>query len=510
MFTLISSFYILFLIMGCLIYYISPKRFQWVILLLLSIFFYTCAATSYTLVYVFITALTVYVGTLWSEKKKADGLLGQAKRIVLVALLLNIVLWFVLKGNELILLPICLFTTIRGGILADVIPAMGMGYYTAQAISYLMDCYWGIIKPQRNFFKVFLLLTYFPQMTNGPISRYLQIQGIYEKHEFEINNIIAGAQRILWGFAKKLILADRLSLLILPIMSSPTQYTGMHILIAVLLCPIQLYADFSGCMDIVLGSSELFGIILPENFNSPFFSKSYQEFWQRWHITLGTWSRDYILYPCLKSNWLNLCKEKITHSFGKKRGKMFATLVGMGCTWLVIGIWHGSWRHIIGTSLYSYIILMIGEYGKPLFRKMSQSFHIKTETIGWHVFQSIRTFILFTVVTMMFASLKKGLLMLKIIISMPAHFKQEVGMFLRSGLLGSEFTRPDMIVCIVMMVLLFIVGLLRERYGYAREWIAQRGIVIRWAIWIFLILGTMWFGLYGYGNGIGSFQYANF
>lgn len=302
----ITSFYYLVLItVGVLIYYVIPKKTQWAVLLGLSLVFYYYAATPYTIVYLIISTLIAYTSTIWIQRKReknaeeTKGILT----ITVIALAINIVIWFVVKGRGLWIPIASRFIAWHYSAKLDslmnlqLIASLGMGYYTLQVLGYIIDCYWENVIPQKNPLKLFLFVTYFPQLTTGPISRYKQLETLYDRHKFEYQNIAFGAQRILWGFTKKIVLAERIGIIVSEINASPDKYTGFYSWIAILMYPLQMYADFSGCMDIVLGTSELFGIKLAENFNNPFFARTSQEFWQRWHITLGTWAKDYVLYP---------------------------------------------------------------------------------------------------------------------------------------------------------------------------------------------------------------------
>jgi len=510
---LTSFFYILFLMGGVICYYVLPGCCQWLVLLLLSILFYVSAAVPGTIIYVIITTITVYFGTLYISRKHS----GSSVTLVLSGVLIvNAGLWVMTKGRSLWVMPVnAVFRYIEfpmGRIVLDekVVSAMGMGYYTAQAAAYVLDCYWKISEPQKNPLKLLLFLLYFPQMTNGPISRYSQLQALYKKHKWDYRSLARGSQRILWGFMKKLVMADRLNMLISPIMSQPGNSNGIEVWIAVLLCPLQIYADFSGCMDIVIGTSELFGIELPENFNNPFFSRSMQEFWQRWHITLGTWSKDYVLYPCFKSKWLNQIRSRAGKRFGKKSGKLLSMLAGMGVTWLVIGIWHGRWRYVIGTSLYSYLFLMGGEICRPGFKKIRDQLPVYPGSRGWHVFQSVRTYLIFAVSTAFFFSFSAGTVMVRKMIMMPVSFVLDRKQFQAGGFLNMGFSYQDWGLCFLMGILMLVASLLREKYGYARNWVERQALPLRWVIWIGMLFVTMFYGIYGYGNGVSAFQYANF
>lgn len=288
--TITSFAYLLFLAAGVFIYYLIPRKWQWVELLGLSILFYCIVATPYTLIYVLIATAAVYFATAFLEKGGR-----KAATAGVIAVVINAVLWFALKGYAL-WAPLF---QVMGITVKAPVAALGMGYYTLQAVGYILDCYWGNSRPLKNPLQLLLFLCFFPQMITGPISRFHELEDMYEGRGLSYQNLTYGAQRILWGFFKKLVLAERVGVLVTAIWGDPWQYNGFYRWIAFVAFPLQLYADFSGCIDIALGTAELFGIRLPENFNSPFFSRTTQEFWQRWHITLGTWTKDYILYPVL-------------------------------------------------------------------------------------------------------------------------------------------------------------------------------------------------------------------
>lgn len=278
--TVTSFFFLIFLLGGMMIYYIVPKRGQWVVLLGMSLLYYMLAAVDYTIFYLVFSTLLAYISSNLLEMKKVKES-PKGKRLItivtMIAICFNILLWFVIKGSS--------FWILGSEILHSKIPAfpvlmacpaasaLGMGYYTAQIISYIMDCYWETCRPQRNFLKLFLFVAFFPQLTVGPISRYSNLQSLYEKHEFSYQNLCFGSQRILWGFFKKLVISDRINIITSGIWADTATYGGKWPWIAVFLYPVQLYTDFSGCMDIILGAAELFDIRLPENFNNPFFQE---------------------------------------------------------------------------------------------------------------------------------------------------------------------------------------------------------------------------------------------
>lgn len=515
----ITSFgYLLMILLGVLLYYLLPKSWQWVELLIMSLLFYYWVAEPYTIVYLIISTAVAYIATNYASAKgnEISGEKKAATVLGILAVLINIGLWFVFKATDL-WIPVISQIGRRISVFGKVtelsfVSALGMGYYTLQVIGYILDCYWENIKPQKNPLKLFLFVCFFPQMTTGPISRYHQLESLYEKHFFSYDNLCFGAQRILWGFFKKLVLAERAGIIVNGIWNDLNSYVGFYRWIALLLFPVQMYADFSGCMDIVIGTAELFGIRLPENFNSPFFSRTVQEFWQRWHITLGTWAKDYVLYPVLKSKVMVKFSRMTKKHFGKKIGKFTATALGMFVLWMVMGIWHGAPKYIVGVSLWYWVLLMLGELCSPWAKKVSAFFKIPEESFSWHFFQSTRTYLIYAVGAAFFRapSISAGA---EFVLSLCQPVIKEMSnpwIFFDNSILNLGITHQDINIIIISIVMLLIIGLLREKYGYARIWISQQMLAFRWLVWIGLFVFVLICGKYGPGYAVEEFIYQGF
>ncbi|MDE7017215.1 MAG: hypothetical protein K2P65_06505 [Lachnospiraceae bacterium] len=515
----ITSFsYLLMVFLGGVLYYILPKSWQWIELLIMSFIFYFMAAEPYTVIYLLVSTMAAYVATNYAASARAKEQKGRKIAIVLgiIAVFINLLLWFVLKGTDIwvsLSYRLGIFKPLPdGNNLMPYVASLGMGYYTLQVIGYILDCYWENVKPQKNPCKLFLFVCFFPQMTTGPISRYHQLETLYEKHRFSYRNVSFGAQRILWGFFKKLVLAERAGLIVNGIWGNLNEFTGFWRWVALLLFPVQMYADFSGCMDIVIGTAEIFGIKLPENFNSPFFSRTAQEFWQRWHITLGTWAKDYVLYPLLKCKIMVRFSKFTKKKFGKRIGKFLATAVGMFVLWMVMGLWHGAFKYVIGVSLWYWVLLMLGELCAPLFRKANSFFRIPEDTFSWHLVQSIRTYLIYAVGATFFRapSIGEGV---AFIVGLKEIFQEETcnpWIFFNGSVKEFGITHQDINVMIVAVLILLIVAILRERYGFAREWMAKQLFVFRWFIWLGLFALVLILGKYGPAYNAAEFIYQRF
>ena len=270
--------------------------------------------------------------------------------------------------------------------------------------------------------------------------------------------------------------------------------------------------NFSGCMDIVLGVSEIFGIHLAENFKNPFFSRTSQEFWQRWHITLGTWAKDYVLYPLLKSKTMISFGKFTKRKLGKKKSKLLVNCVGMFILWMIMGIWHGGFRYVVGVSLWYWVILMLGEILSPFFQKITNTLNMKTDSFAWHLFQSIRTYVIYAVGATFFSlGISNGIFRLKDaakVILKKGYANPWI--FFDQSILNTGISWGDINIIIIVTIMLVIVAIIREKYGYARNWIREQSFIFRWIIWISLFVFVLIYGKYGPGYDASIFIYQGF
>lgn len=371
-----SYSFILFLIVCFILYYILPKRFQWQFLLLVSYGFYAWVKPQY-LIFILATSVTVFFVAKfiqennekllvkeneWKTEKDTtreykktyrQNVKKKNKRLLVCCLLINLAILAVLKYGNFIIENINNVTSMIGSnyeiTYVDVILPLGISFYTFQAIGYLMDVYWKKASAQKNFFKFALFVSFFPQLSQGPISRYNDLsETLYAEKDFDAKNVRFGLERILWGYFKKLVIADRLSFAVSTITGTPSEYTGTFVFIGMILYAVQLYADFTGGIDITIGIAQVFGVKVQENFMRPFFSKNIAEYWRRWHMSMGTWFKDYVFYPMtLSKNLVNLTKF-VKKKFGMQAARRVSIYVSTVVTWLATGIWHGSyWRFVM-------------------------------------------------------------------------------------------------------------------------------------------------------------------
>jgi D-alanyl-lipoteichoic acid acyltransferase DltB (MBOAT superfamily) len=507
------QFFALFAL-SLLLYYLIPRRFQWVLLLAYTAVFFglssepaSCAAFLVSIASAALSANMMYAAGQKSKK-------GLRTVSFALGMLVNIGILAYIKYNGFFLSSLNAVSALLRHPLALTAPTpaapLGISFYTMQILAYLIDVYWEVSLPQKNFFKTALFVGYFPQLTSGPIARYHEMEPqLYAGHRFCSGNVANGAVRILWGVFKKLVIAARCSYLVDGIYADTASYQGAFLWAAAGFFMIQLYADFSGCMDIVLGVSECYGITLPENFRTPFFSRTVQEYWQRWHITLGAWLKDYVMYPLLKSAGFRAFSGWLKKHFGKRAAKRLPSYLASLCVWLLIGLWHGGkWKYILGMGLWFWFIILMEQILEPLCKKVTAALHIRTDCFSWHFFQSVRTFFFVAVGNMFFRldSLKMTFRVLKRAVTVWNPWILFDGSLLRFGLDETQY--HFLLFCILILL---VVSAVEEQYGKNfRELLAAQNLVFRWGVVFLLLFTCMMFGLYGEGFDVSAFIYAGF
>ena len=512
----------------CLAYFLLPKRCQWVVLLIASCLFYLSGGLK-GCVYILVTIITQYLLAMGLErrnremaeelsrkelsrqqKKDIKQRYGSRKKMyVILSLAINIGILAFLKLANLAVGEInTLFgTDIRT---LNLLLPLGLSYYTFKSVGYVIDVYRGRVPAEKNIFKLALFIGYFPALFQGPIDRYEDLAGqLTAEHDFDYNRLCFGAQRMLWGYIKKLVIADRIAVIADRVIENyaVNNYEGFTLFFAFLLMMFRLYADFSGGMDIVNGLSEIFGIRLTENFERPFFATSVSDYWKRWHITLGAWMRTYVFYPLSLSSAFNKLGKKCRSKFGDRVGKLIAPSLASFITFLLLGLWHGAgWKYVI-YGLYMAVFVSCNTLLEPVYADMRERLKIDAESKGWHLFQILRTIMVITLSRYVVAakSLTDTGKMLKATFT---HFNPWVffdGSFYQLGL-----DRPNFILMFLSIAVLLAVDFAQEKGIHIRESIARQGIVVRWGIYYAAIFVLLIFGMYGPGYDAASFIYQRF
>ncbi|MCH1983813.1 MBOAT family protein [Ruminococcus sp. OA3] len=511
--SLISLQFLVFTAIAVTGYYLIPMKYQWQWLLGFSYIYYLSAGVKLVAFLLFSTATTYLAARRMyaldqgeADKKKVRSL----KRSVLVlTLFLNFGMLALLKYTNFAIGNInAVFHTDFQ--LMNLLLPLGISFYTFQSMGYLLDVYWGKCKPERNPFKFALFVSFFPQILQGPISRFSALsKELFAEHAFDMQRTQEALLRILWGFFKKMVIADNAAMFVDVIFGNSQAYSGMAIL-GVLGYTVQLYGDFSGGMDVVIGIASLFGIRLEENFKRPFFAVSITDFWHRWHITLGTWMKDYIFYPVSLSKWMGHFTRRAKKIFGKSIGRTLPICLANIIVFLVVGIWHGAAWKFIAYGLYNGVIIAFSGLMAGNYRKWKKACNIRNDSRWFHVFQILRTFLLVNISWFLDrgSDLGQAFAMMKNAVT-----KFDLSPLLRPGFLALADGNPN--VCLIFLgivlagcVLLFFVSYRQECGTNVAAVVLQSPCVVRFGIVLILVLSLPLLG--ADPSMAGGFIYAQF
>jgi alginate O-acetyltransferase complex protein AlgI len=350
--------YILFLPVIVILYYTIPGSWRRIFLLAASYFFYFIWKAEFVLVLMAATSATwlaaLKMGEIREKKKR--------KKFLVMALVINLGMLVAFKYLGFftgILNDLYRITGTGHSIpVFSILIPVGISFYTFQTLGYTIDVYRGVLKPEKNIATYTLFVSFFPLVLAGPIERGRRLlPQLREQHPFDPQMISDGLRLILWGFFKKLVIADRLSVFISAVFSEPRYFHGFEIGLAIMLKMMQVYADFSGYTDIAIGSARLLGIRLGPNFDRPFSAQSISAFWSRWHISLTSWLRDYVYFS-------------LPFKF---RGKMVSWRVNLNLliTFILVGFWHGPyWNYILFGALHGTFIIL-ANVSKPIMTRFN-------------------------------------------------------------------------------------------------------------------------------------------
>lgn len=506
----------IFLPIVILAYAIIPQRHRWKVLLLASYAFFWSISNK-LIVYLLVSTVAVHYIGLWltliqneckqavsgldrTEKKaiKAQYLRKQRK-VVAFAVIFHIGMLIVLKytnffGTNINSLLNALNSPFKLKIPRFLLP-IGISFYTLQAVAYTFDVYRGTIKADENIGRLALFMSFFPSLMEGPICRYSQTAvKLYEGEGIKYNNLTFGYQRILYGMIKKVIVADRLNILIGTVFDNYSKYNGGIVALAMVCYTVQLYMEFSGTMDVVIGSAQIFGVTLPENFRQPFFSKTISEFWTRWHITLGTFFRDYLFYPLSMTKPLKNITVRARKHLGNHFGPLIAGAIALFCVWLCNGLWHGAGWQYIFFGMYHFVLILCGNIVEPFVKWYTGKLKINRTCFAYRIWQIARTVVLVNIGEMFFRAktLGAGMSMFKSMVTDFSFASFKDGSFLRLGM-----DEKDFYISIITVVLVFVVSIIHEKNISIREKVSKRNIVIRWVAYYAVLMAILIFGAYG-------------
>lgn len=501
------------------LYYGLPRRFQWMLLLLASTVFYIAGGWGSLFWLAAVAAVTWGAGLALDrlnaarkalpkgDKAAAEAIKRKKKGVVALAAVLCFGLVYAMKYWDFTvdLLPVSL-----GGRLPrwDFVVPLGLSYFTFQAVGYVIDVYRGKFPAQRNPAKYALFVSFFPQMLQGPIGRYDALAPqLLAKRDLDWENLRLGIQLAMWGYLKKMVIADRAAVLVDTVVVENSPYGGAVIAVGMLFYCIQLYCDFSGGIDISRGVAKMLGIDLAENFRRPIFATSLADYWRRWHITLGHWMRDYVFYPLSLSKPFGRLGKWARKHIGGLPGKIMATSLATFVVYLVIGIWHGAnFRYLVfgfwnGTVITASLLL------ERRFQSWKDALHINDKSVPWRIFMTARTAVLVFLGRYLTRAprLLTALSLLWVTFTRPVFSQLFDGTLLNLGL-----TAWDLLIVAVGILTVNGVEFYQERGGHVRAALARRGVFVQWlAIVVPLVILLLW-GVFRAGYISSEFIYGQF
>ncbi|MCL2709037.1 MAG: MBOAT family protein, partial [Defluviitaleaceae bacterium] len=411
----VSLQFILLIFFLLAVFYSVPRRFGWMALLAGSVVFYALSGPAY-LIYLFTTIISAYLASAYiggrcaardedmarepekNARKEAKAKAKRdCKRVLALFMFVNIGMLAVFKYTDFFILNLNSLMNIRGSggnlRLPGLAAPLGISFYTFQTSGYVIDVYRERVKPEKNIFRLALFVSFFPQIIQGPISRFGDLakslcadraEGLRDAAARK--NIAFGAYRVLWGFLKKIVIADRLYPAITHMMKGDNPIGGAYALIAIMLYAVTIFADFTGGIDVTIGTAQMFGVKITENFNRPFHAVSLADYWRRWHITMGTWFRDYVFYPLSVSKPMLAFSKRARGVFGERIGRKLPVYVSMLSVWFLTGLWHNATWNFIVWGLVNGAALLISQELEPLYKRFNKRFAV-SETVFYKAFR---------------------------------------------------------------------------------------------------------------------------
>ena len=507
--SILSIEFLVFAAAVMILYYLLPLKIRWVVLLAGSACFVMLSGW-YGAAHLTAVALVMWGGGLLLNKKKSKLLLA-ALLVADLGAMVFLKYYPAFSGVDRIF-HTGPFTVAAFGVSltvpafsgAELILPLGLSYFTFQSAGYLIDVYRGKAEVQKNPLKAWLFIGYFPQLTQGPISTWKELgPQLMTGHRLEPELIASGFQLLLWGYFKKMVIADRLALTTDALLKGG-DLPGWLVLGGVALYAVRLYMDFSGGMDVIRGVSRMLGIELPENFRRPFFAQSVADYWRRWHITLGAWFRSYLLYPLTTSRAGIALGKASSKVFGKKTGRLVPTALATLLVFLLIGIWHtANWNAVVFGAYFG-IVMGMSMLLEPLWKKMRSRLNLPQG--GWMTpVRLLRTWILI-LLSQYFAFTAgpgQGLSLLRQTVQSWdfADFTARV-----TGIMEAR----EWIIAGAGCLIVLVVDLLNERKMDVCGRLARGTFIIRWPVLLLLITAVVVLGMYGSGYDASAFLYTQF
>lgn len=469
------------------IYFIIPAKIRKIWLLIVSYYFYMSWNSKYALLIGLSTIITYFCG-MGIEKWRKRGTISESRirGLLIFGIVVNLGILAIFKYGNFVLnsLDVLLqrlhidMLDVRLNLLLPV----GISFYTFQALGYVIDVWRGDIKAEKNIVNYALFVSFFPQLVAGPIERSKnllgQIQDVGKIKLWNAERVTSGAILMVWGFFIKMVIADRVAILVDTVFDSYRLYGSTELLLAAIGFSIQIYCDFSSYSLIAIGAAKILGFHLMENFNTPYFAKDIRDFWGRWHISLSTWFRDYLYIPL----------------GGNRKGKVrkeFNLLI----VFLISGLWHGAnWTFLAWGGMHGFYQVM-SDILRPYIEKVKQKLKVKTDCFSWRLLRILTTYVMVVIAWIFFraSSIMEALSYIKRILLYPTPWK-----FFDGGIYSLGLDRIEMNILLVSLVMLFLVELIKYKDKQTIDkFLMEQNIWFEWLAIILVIEMIFVYGEYG-------------
>lgn len=486
-----SAHFIVFFPIVILVYYVLPQRGRYLWLLAASYYFYMSWNPKYIVLLLFSTAVTYASGRLLAAAKNTT----RRKLIVAASFILNLGVLFYFKYVGMaadilvrVLGKLHIYLTIPS---FDVVLPVGISFFTFQALSYTVDVYRGEIYAEKNFFRYALYVSFFPQLVAGPIERSKNLlKQLAVPKTFEFERARDGFLLMLWGYFLKLVLADRIAIVVNTVYNNHTEYQGWYFIVATVLFAFQIYCDFAGYSTIAIGAAKILGVNLMENFDAPYTAQSVAEFWRRWHISLTSWFRDYLYIPL----------------GGNRKGKLRKNANRL-IVFLASGLWHGASIHFVVWGGINGLYQIIGETLMPVRERLIRLFRLNPDSFGFRLYRTLVTFVLVDLSWVYFRA--EGFRAANTIVRSMVTAKNPWVLFDGSlytlGLDGPNFR------LMIVSIFILLAADIAKRCGITiREKIIEQDYLFRWVFIACAVVFILLFGVWGPGYSAANFIYFQF
>lgn len=471
--------FLVFFPLVVILYFTLPHRYRWVFLLAASYYFYMCWKPEYIILIIISTLIDYYAGIKMEQAVE----IAKRKKFLLLSLASNLGLLFTFKYfnffNNSFQNIFQHFNIFYDSPTFNLLLPVGISFYTFQTLSYSIDVYRGERKAEHHLGYFALYVSFFPQLVAGPIERSTSLMPqFFEKHEFNSQRVSDGLKLMMWGFFKKVVIADRLAVLVNQVYNNAEGYEGFPLLLATYFFAFQIYCDFSGYSDIAIGAAQVMGFKLMDNFNRPYYSKSISEFWKRWHISLSTWFRDYLYIP-----------------LGGNRVVKWRWYLNLFITFLVSGLWHGAnWTFVVWGAIHGFY-LVFALWTKNITKKIYNFIHLKKRSGAKKFVDVFITFHLVIFAWVFFRANSFNDAVYILTNMFPLNFSEFIIKLSSTGatqsLLG--LTKRGLVLAILSIIFMEFVHLL-QRHRKMRNFLSDKPIILRWAIYYALIIAIISFG----------------